>query len=98
MRSYDDYTLAHSVNVAMVCGVMGIGMGLKESQLTKLVQAALLHDLGKLEISQKILNKPERLSKEEYEIMKTHAMKSYEIIVRQMGYFTGSKGCSIVSS
>ena len=81
LRSYDDYTLAHSVNVAMVCGVMGIGMGLKESQLTKLVQAALLHDLGKLEISQKILNKPERLSKEEYEIMKTHAMKSYEIIV-----------------
>lgn len=53
LRSYDDYTLAHSVNVAMVCGVMGIGMGLKESQLTKLVQAALLHDLGKLEIHRK---------------------------------------------
>lgn len=84
LRSYDDYTHAHSVNVAMICGVMGIGMGLKEKELAKLVQAALLHDLGKLEISQEILNKPERLTKEEFEIMKSHAMKSYELIADRL--------------
>ena len=78
LRSYDDYTYAYSVNVAVYCGV--IGMGMSESELGNLVTAALLHDLGKLQIPDEILNKPGRLTQEEYLIMKSHATLSYQII------------------
>lgn len=80
LRCYDDYTYAHSVNVATVCCVIGIGMEMNEEDLTNLVTAALLHDLGKLQIPEEILNKPGRLTQEEYQIMKSHATLSYEFI------------------
>lgn len=80
LRSYDDYTYAHSVNVAAICGVIGMGLYLSEKDLTNLVLAALLHDLGKMFVPSEILNKPGRLTAEEYQIMKTHATKSYELI------------------
>lgn len=47
LRSYDDYTYAHSVNVAVLCCVIGMGIGMSERDLNYLVTAALLHDLGK---------------------------------------------------
>lgn len=80
LRSYDAYTYAHSVNVAVCCGVMGMGLDMSERQIGYLVMAGLLHDLGKLQIPSEILNKPGQLTKEEFEIMKTHAQLSYEII------------------
>ncbi|MDD6038370.1 MAG: response regulator [bacterium] len=80
LRSYTDHTYAHSVNVAVLCGVMGMGKGLPKDGLEKLVLAALLHDLGKLKIPDEILNKPGRLTPEEYNIMKTHSTMSYEAI------------------
>lgn len=80
LRSFDDYTYAHCVNVAVLCCVIGFGMKLNEKDLTDLVTAALLHDLGKLSIPSEILNKPGRLTQEEYQIMKSHALLSYEMI------------------
>ncbi len=80
LRSYDDYTYAHSVNVAVISSVIGLGMKMGEEDLELLVTAALLHDLGKLSIPSEILNKPGRLTPKEYEIMKSHSTKSYELI------------------
>ena len=80
LRSFDDYTYAHSVNVAVIACVIGFGLKMKEEELQDLVTAALLHDLGKLAIPQEILNKPGRLTQEEYQIMKSHALLSYEMI------------------
>lgn len=80
LRSYDDYTFAHSVNVAIFSCVIGMGMKLREEELVYLVMAGLLHDMGKLSIPREILNKPARLTREEYEIMKSHAKFSYELI------------------
>lgn len=80
LRTYDDYTYAHSVNVAVFCCAIGMGMEMNEEDLTNLVTAALLHDLGKLQIPNEILNKPGRLTQEEYQIMKSHATLSYEYI------------------
>lgn len=80
LRSYDDYTYAHSVNVAVICCVIGMGIALAEKDLINLVLAALLHDLGKMTIPPEILNKPGRLSKEEYEIVKNHPQSSYELL------------------
>lgn len=80
LRTYDDYTYAHSVNVAVCACLIGIGMGFSEKDLVNLVVAGLLHDLGKLQIPPEILNKPGRLTQEEYQIMKSHATLSYELI------------------
>ncbi len=80
LRSYDDYTYLHSVNVAIYSCVLGIAMKLSHEDLDYLVLAGLLHDLGKYKIPKEILNKPSRLTKEEYNIMKTHSTKSYEIL------------------
>lgn len=80
LRTYDDYTYAHSVNVAVFCCAIGMGMEMDEEDLTNLVTAALLHDLGKLQIPNEILNKPGRLTQEEYQIMKSHATLSYEYV------------------
>ena len=80
LRSYDDYTYAHSVNVAVLCCVIGMGLEMSERDLDHLVTAALLHDLGKLLIAPEILNKPGRLTREEFAIMKGHARKSFEML------------------
>ncbi len=80
LRCFDGYTYAHSVNVAVLACIVGFGLKLNEQALEQLVMAGLLHDLGKLVIPPEILNKPARLTGEEYEIMKTHSTLSYEII------------------
>ncbi len=80
LRESDDYTFAHSVNVAIYSTIIGIGMRLGESELEELCVAGLLHDLGKMSIPSEILNKPGRLTQEEYQIMKSHAQMSYDII------------------
>ena len=72
LSSYDSYTYVHSVNVDVLSVVIGIGMGLKNAELEKLSQGALLHDIGKVDVPLEILNKPARLTKEEYEEMKKH--------------------------
>ena len=80
MRSYDDYTYAHSVNVGVLCGVIGMEMHMNEKEMAQLVTAALLHDLGKLAIPGEILNKPGRLTQKEYKRMQEHPVISYELI------------------
>lgn len=80
LRCFDGYTYAHSVNVAVLSCIIGFGQKMNGEALEQLVMAGLLHDLGKLVIPPEILNKPSRLTNEEYEIMKTHSMLSYEII------------------
>lgn len=84
LRTYDDYTYRHSVNVAVLSTIIGMGVHLKESELTELCAAALMHDLGKIWIDEEILNKPARLTKEEFQIMKMHAQYSYDLIKERL--------------
>ncbi|MFA9462958.1 MAG: HD-GYP domain-containing protein [Velocimicrobium sp.] len=80
LRTFDDYTYRHSVNVAVLCTVIGLGMSLKEKDLVDLCAAAIFHDLGKLQIPSEILNKPAKLTAEEYEVMKDHPILSYNLL------------------
>lgn len=80
LRSFDAYTFGHCVNVAVLSCIVGFSMDLDDRDLSDLVLAGLLHDIGKLKIPNEILNKNGRLTKEEYEIMKTHPQESYNII------------------
>lgn len=81
LRSFDDYTFGHSVNVAVLSCIIGISMDLNDYELSDLVLAGLLHDIGKLKIPTEILNKQGQLTKEEYQLMKTHPKQSYELLV-----------------
>lgn len=80
LRESDDCTFVHSVNVALYSCIIGMSMKMNEMELEDLALAGLLHDLGKMTIPQEILNKQERLSQEEYQIMKSHAKMSYDLI------------------
>lgn len=79
-RSNEDYIYAHSVNVAVLSCLVGMGFGLGEEDMRNLVFAALIHDLGKMDIPSIIRNKAGRLTPEEYQIMKSHSILSYELI------------------
>ncbi|MDO5154540.1 MAG: response regulator [Eubacteriales bacterium] len=83
LRTYDDYTYRHSVNVAVIATILGIGMGLKKSQLEDLCTAAIFHDFGKLLIASDILNKPARLTVEEFNIIKKHPELSLSLLKKR---------------
>lgn len=80
LRAYDDYTYHHSVNVAVYAVAVGKRMGLSDEKLTLLAQAGVCHDLGKSRIPEEILNKPSRLTDEEYRVIKEHPKYSYDIL------------------
>ncbi|MDE7327330.1 MAG: HD-GYP domain-containing protein [Lachnospiraceae bacterium] len=80
IRDYDDMVFEHSVNVALICNVFGDWMHLNEVDKQVLTVAGLLHDAGKLLIPPRILNKPGRLTDEEFDIAKMHAESGYEIL------------------
>jgi uncharacterized domain HDIG len=76
-RQIDDYTYSHCVNVSVLCSVLCKWLQLDENTSKEIVTAALLHDLGKFHISPKILNKPEKLTADEWEEMKKHTVYGY---------------------
>lgn len=80
IKSFDDYTFFHSVNVAVLSIIMGIALNLNKSDLYKLAMGALLHDVGKVFINQDLLNKQGKLTDEEFEIMKSHPINGYRYI------------------
>lgn len=76
----DKYTNGHSFRVAEYAGKLAKKMGYDEARVTDIYNIALLHDIGKIAIPDEILNKPEELNDEEYEIVKQHALNGYEIL------------------
>lgn len=75
-----EYTLTHSINVCILALTFGRHMQLERAQLESLGLGALLHDIGKLRVPTEILDKPGKLTREEYEIMKRHPGEGYEIV------------------
>lgn len=80
IHAYDDYTFDHSVRVSMIAGLLAKWCGLNNSQIKDAALAGLLHDIGKCNIPDQILNKPSALSLEEFKVMKTHAILGYILI------------------
>lgn len=72
IKTYDDYTYSHSLNVAVLSILIGIQLNLSTHELTELAIAGCLHDIGKLDISIDIINKPDTLTKEEFFQIKSH--------------------------
>lgn len=80
IRTVDDYTFSHSVNVCILSLVTGISLGIKGDNLKDLGIGALLHDIGKVMVSSDILQKPTSLCINEYDEVKKHTVYGYEIL------------------
>lgn len=80
IKDSDEYTYTHSVNVSLYAMLVGKWMGLPPKDIKNLIQAGLLHDIGKSKVSFDILNKPSRLLPDEFEKMKMHTVYGYEIL------------------
>jgi diguanylate cyclase (GGDEF)-like protein len=76
----DSYTRSHCQTVSQLCGLIGAELGLEAGRLTRLRLAGLLHDVGKIGVPDAILNKPAKLTDDEYEHMKRHALLGYDIV------------------
>ena len=91
LRTYDDYTYRHSVNVAVLSTIIGMGMGLEQEMLNDLCVAAMFHDMGKLMIDTEVINKPGRLTKEEFALIKMHPQLSLDLLAGRWNVSLESK-------
>lgn len=80
IKSVDDYTFEHSLNVCILSLIMGIGLGFDRDSLAKLGVGALLHDIGKLFIPKEILKKPYKLTEDEFEQIKKHTILGFDML------------------
>lgn len=80
LRQHDEYTCHHSINVAILAVALAHKLGLDRQRLVWLGTGALLHDIGKINIPKEIINKPGRLTADEWQIMKRHPVESTQIL------------------
>lgn len=82
IKSHDDYTLNHAINVCILSISLGASLGLDEETLKSLGLSALLYDLGKVRIPEDILNKEGPLTSDEWQIVKSHAAEGADLLKR----------------
>lgn len=80
LKSFDEYTYFHSVNVCILAIMVGVGLNYDKHRLTRLGLGAILHDIGKVFIEKDILNKNGKLTDEEYTTIKNHPMLGYNYL------------------
>src|SRR3990167_11113348 len=80
LKDYDNYTFVHSVNICILSVSFARHLNLPKTHLEHIGLGALLHDLGKTQIPESILNKPGKYTPEEYNIMKGHVGLGVEIL------------------
>ncbi|MCD4826232.1 MAG: diguanylate cyclase [Acholeplasmataceae bacterium] len=80
LTSKYDTERIHSERVSKLCKKIGVALGIKSEDLKELELAGMYHDIGKISIPDEILNKPGKLTHEEFEIIKTHPEISYQIL------------------
>lgn len=85
LKAVDDYIFHHSVNVCILSIITGIYMGFNKTRLVDLGVGAILHDIGKTLVPRDILNKPARLSYDEFEVIKRHSSFGHDLITRING-------------
>ncbi|MEJ1963169.1 MAG: HD-GYP domain-containing protein [Gammaproteobacteria bacterium] len=81
LKTADEYTYMHSVAVCALMVSLAREVGMEEAQCREAGLAGMLHDLGKAVMPQEILNKPGKLTPEEFEIIKQHPRRGYELLL-----------------
>lgn len=82
IKQQDDYTAEHCINVAVLAMGLAYALEWPREEIELAGMAGLLHDLGKMRVDSAILNKPGRLTPDEYEHLKTHTTLGYELLRR----------------
>lgn len=80
MKDKDDYLFTHSVNVSLLCILIGRWLKCDQKIIKTLGTAGLLHDIGKIFIDDAILNKPDKLTQQEFEEIKKHTLIGYNLV------------------
>lgn len=85
IKNYDEYTFYHSVNVGILSLGLGSYLSLRKDMLEGLAVGGLLHDIGKIAIPERVLNKPGKLSNHEWAIMRGHPVDGARILRKTPG-------------
>ena len=80
IRDYDEMTYIHSMNVSLICNCFARWLNMTKEEIRMITLGGLLHDIGKISVPRDVLLKPDTLTNEEYEIVKTHTTRGYEIL------------------
>jgi putative nucleotidyltransferase with HDIG domain len=82
LKKYDNYTFTHMVNVASLAMAQARALNVDGPLLREFGLAALMHDIGKVNTPLEVLNKPDKLTKEEFDVMKRHVVDGAQILRR----------------
>ena len=82
LKRRDEYTYMHSVAVCALMVGLGRQLGLPTEQLRNVGMAGMLHDLGKMLMPLQVLNKPGKLTDDEFTVMKSHPERGHEMLVQ----------------
>jgi putative nucleotidyltransferase with HDIG domain len=82
VKRYDNYTFTHMVNVSVIAMAQARALNLEGPLLREFGFAALMHDIGKVNTPLEVLNKPDKLTREEFDIMKQHVVDGAHILRR----------------
>lgn len=85
LKNKDEYTYMHSVAVCALMVSLARQLGMDEEATRNVGLAGLLHDVGKMAIPDEILNKPGKLTDEEFNVVRTHPVAGYEILLESKG-------------
>lgn len=81
LKSADEYTYMHSVSVCALMVALGRQLGLDDAACRDAGLAGLLHDLGKAKMPPEIINKPGKLSDDEFSVIKSHPVRGHEMLL-----------------
>jgi putative nucleotidyltransferase with HDIG domain len=82
LKRYDNYTFTHLVNVSVIAMAQARSLNLEGPLLREFGFAALMHDIGKVNTPLEVLNKPDKLTREEFDLMKQHVVDGAHILRR----------------
>ena len=82
LKNYDNYTFTHMVNVSILTMGQARGLGIDGALLREFGLAALMHDIGKVNVPAEILNKPGKLTDDEFDVLRRHTVEGAEILRR----------------
>jgi HD-GYP domain-containing protein (c-di-GMP phosphodiesterase class II) len=86
LRDFDEYTFTHSVNVCIFSVVIGQRLKLDRSQLYELGLGGLLHDIGKMRLSQEVINKADNLTEKDWNEIKKHPTEGLLALFHMVGF------------
>jgi HD-GYP domain-containing protein (c-di-GMP phosphodiesterase class II) len=80
VRSADEYTYSHSLNVSLLCSLLGSWLHLDHNHIEQLSYCGILHDIGKSKVPSTILDKADKLTEKEFEEIKKHPIEGYKLL------------------